>query len=830
MVYTVYAGDALIHHSQSPNPEIKLVNPKVTLEDTAAGSFSCVIPPSNVGYDLVQRLTTIIYVYRDEKLIFEGRVIDERSDFYGNRQITCEGALAYLNDTCQPPAEYHNMTVRGFLEALLTVHNAKAGVGKVFRLGAVTVTDPNDSLYRYTNFESTLECIQDKLVDRLGGHLIVRYENGAKYIDYLEESLNTNSQTIEFGKNLLDFSKSWDINDFATVVIPQGERLEESPIEALDAYLDVKSVNGGSIYVYNQETVDTYGWIETIVRWDDVTTASRLLTKAQAYLSDIQFEEMSLEVNAVDLSYLASDSYTGFTIIFDKKSSADPDHEYLYVYYPNPDGGWNYVIRSGTNPWAPITVPIYQNQNGDIIFYWHSDRSVETWGFKIDRVDKYRGNTFTTPGGTVYNLPEYGVFSIPFNELDTIESRNEYSTYYNIMWSSTWNLNVKITAESFELFDKVHCISKPHGMDKFFTVTKVDIPLDNPMNSTFTFGDNKERNSLSASLKSENAKIKAQIDAMPSTTSVLDEAKDNADQIMRQLSNGYITTVISGTGENAHSESLIISDTQDYTQATRYWIWNINGLAYYAIPAGGSSVQNLGLAITMDGAINADKITTGHLIADRISGGTLTDLRGNTTWNLNNGTLSSNNFELITPYVELRSDTGILVYDTENGQPTDDFVQITHGSIEFSGGQSIQQYDDGSIDVTGGLGSGGTSAALSLNSEDQEVGLYNGSGVQLNMGDDEMVLDAEGTTVSIYGDGEILFNSPSGTIVFGGDIDRFVINGNDGQDDTIRVVSDITSIHVNHSGNLEIDFVGYNLHFTKGIYTGSDSWSDSISE
>ena len=76
------------------------------------------------------------------------------------------------------------MTVRGFLQALIDIHNAKVGDNRKFTLGAVTVTDSNDSLYRYTNYEKTIECINEKLIDKLGGHMRVRKERGVRYLDY----------------------------------------------------------------------------------------------------------------------------------------------------------------------------------------------------------------------------------------------------------------------------------------------------------------------------------------------------------------------------------------------------------------------------------------------------------------------------------------------------------------------------------------------------------------------------------------------------------------------------------------------------------------------
>ena len=99
----------------------------------------------------------------------------------------------------------------------------------------VTVTDSNDSLYRYTNYEKTIECINDKLIGRLGGHLRVRKVNGVRYLDYLSDYPNTNKQVINFGKNLLDFTKSYDLSELATVIVPLGKTLADNSDKKTDS-------------------------------------------------------------------------------------------------------------------------------------------------------------------------------------------------------------------------------------------------------------------------------------------------------------------------------------------------------------------------------------------------------------------------------------------------------------------------------------------------------------------------------------------------------------------------------------------------------------------
>jgi hypothetical protein len=56
--------------------------------------------------------------------------------------------------------------------------------------------------------------------------------------------------------------------------------------------------------LYDQNAVNAFGWIEKVVHWDDVSVANNLLSKADDYLSDLQFDTMTIELSALDLHYL----------------------------------------------------------------------------------------------------------------------------------------------------------------------------------------------------------------------------------------------------------------------------------------------------------------------------------------------------------------------------------------------------------------------------------------------------------------------------------------------------------------------------------------------
>ena len=489
-MYSIYADGACIYSDVFAVDSMKVINPKLTLEDNGAGSLVVTLPPHNAGYASIVRMVTDISVQKDGEEIWAGRVLSESEDFYRNRILYCEGELAYFNDSTQPPAEYSGMSVRGYLERLIAVHNSKVAANRRFTLGAVTVVDKNFPTY-YTNHDKTM-AVFNAMVEQYGGHLRVRKVDGVRYLDYLAEYPDTCSQVIQFGSNIIDFTKQWDSTEFATVIVPLGNRLEDSPIEALDAYLTVESVNHGSMYVQSNEAVAAYGWIEKAVTWDDVSDPAVLLEKAKAYLSDIQFDNMELELSALDLHYLDVD------------------------------------------------------------------------------------------------------------------------------------------VEAVKLLDEIRVISRPHGLDRMFPVTKLEIPLDSPEQTQFKLGT-----TVKTSLTSVNNQISAailkKIDDLPKAHSILKEAKENATQIMNMATTGYITI----TKDDYGSETLYISNVRDYTKADKLWKWNMNGLGY-----SNDGGKTFGLAITMDGSIVADYITTGVLNADVIRAGTLKDYGGNFILDFETGKLT----------------------------------------------------------------------------------------------------------------------------------------------------------------------------------------------
>ena len=599
-MYQVYCDGHPLHDLRSE--ELILTGASVQLEDNSAGSFEFSISPLHPEYENIRKLKSEIKVLHNGVEIFCGRPTEESKNFYNNKNFHCEGELNYFADSIQRPAEYHNITVRGFLERLVSIHNAQvfesniaitfntkcAGESnswdylylyyvqnnkvykvldkvqansvagktfilptldfylwwhtdssvnsfygfsidsvevtdepisnaveistlpsyavietsditdvqtahnpyqnnvnlfwhytkelpddyisqKSFKVGAVTVVDSNDSLYRYTNYETTLKCISDKLLNRLGGHIRVRKVNGVKYIDYLADYEGQSDQTIEFGKNLLDFSQTIDASDIATAVIPLGGKLEESTIEALEERLTIASVNNGCDFVFSPSAVSNYGWIYKTVTFDDVNVPSNLKRKGEEYLSDVQFESLVLECTAVDLN----------------------------------------------------------------------------------------------------------------------------------------NLDVDI--QRINILDMVRVVSEPHGLNRLFPVTKLKLSLDNPEKDQITLGsENSTKTSLTGASASNNSSVMDRIENIPSESSILKQAQDNASALITSATHGHVVKT---------ANEQLIMDTDDIETAQKVWRWNLNGLGYSKTGYNGTYTA----AITMDGQIVGDRLVGGSVSAEKLS-------------------------------------------------------------------------------------------------------------------------------------------------------------------------------------------------------------------
>lgn len=101
------------------------------------------------------------------------------------------------------------------------------------------------------------------------------------------------------------------------------------------------------------------------------------------------------------------------------------------------------------------------------------------------------------------------------------------------------------------------------------------------------------------------------------TTSMMANAIANATNKITGNKGGY---VVLHSDANGTPYEFLVMDSPDINTAVNVWRWNLGGLGF---SSNGYNGDFSSLALTMDGQINADMITTGLLSANRIRGGVL---------------------------------------------------------------------------------------------------------------------------------------------------------------------------------------------------------------
>ena len=118
----------------------------------------------------------------------------------------------------------------------------------------------------------------------------------------------------------------------------------------------------------------------------------------------------------------------------------------------------------------------------------------------------------------------------------------------------------------------------------------------------------------------------------------LNEAVNHATEMITGGLGGYVVLTVNET--TGQTEEILIMDSPDKETAVNVWRFNQGGLGH---SSNGYNGPFNDVALTADGQINANMITVGTMVADRILGGTLTLGGGNNSNGLLNVKNSSGN-------------------------------------------------------------------------------------------------------------------------------------------------------------------------------------------
>lgn len=358
--------------------ELIVINPKCKLEVNTVGEASFTIYNNHPYYGIMKKLKSLFEISDDIGVIFRGRMTNDTIDFYKGKAVDLEGAMAFFNDSVirkfsfpedflenaayNTAAESGNV-VEFFLGWIIDQHNSQVQDFQKFKLGKVTVSDPNNYITRSSTDVAavTWDILKTRLFESsLGGYLCIRYESDGNYIDYLEDFELTNTQGIVFGENLLDLNNHSDATETYSAIIPIGAEVEvqdetqaqaegEESTETAETTsekvkLTIEGIADGNITndivksgdtLYSKSAVESYGWIYAPVSettWEDVTEAENLLQKGTAWLTGTgMMLADTVEVNAADLHY-SDDQIQSFRIYRYVRVNSAPhniDNDYL---------------------------------------------------------------------------------------------------------------------------------------------------------------------------------------------------------------------------------------------------------------------------------------------------------------------------------------------------------------------------------------------------------------------------------------------------------------------------------------------------------------------
>lgn len=163
-----------------------------------------------------------------------------------------------------------------------------------------------------------------------------------------------------------------------------------------------------------------------------------------------------------------------------------------------------------------------------------------------------------------------------------------------------------VPAQSVELCDTVTVIFEKLNISKTSKIIKTEYDALKDEYTNVEIGDVKE--DISDTIAEQAAKLKR-----APTKSELVKAVNAATALITGNHGGYV--VIHDSDGDHFPDEILIMDTEDITTATKVWRWNASGLGYSNHGYGGP----YGLAMTIDGSIVANYITSGVLNADSVN-------------------------------------------------------------------------------------------------------------------------------------------------------------------------------------------------------------------
>lgn len=300
-MYQVNLGNKILYYPASEDAVI--YDTELNEEVGLAGEFTFKVPPQNPLYsELTQG--ALVTILKDNVEVWRGEIRNIDTDFAKIASVYCLEDLAWLADEYLTPALITDETFAQRFQTAIGAYNASRSAERRFAVGYITNVNSSNNCNWQTEYDqSILDCLRSCIcqagtttgyirVRRVtSGGVVTRYIDIVRLADYGSQT----TQPIEYGYNLLDYVKESDYSNLVNVLTPYGDDLDSEVYEGYSAKLQGTTIT-------NTDSVNVYGRHAKAVVFDGVTDVNTLNTLAAAYLTRYSQPQLTMEVEAVDLS------------------------------------------------------------------------------------------------------------------------------------------------------------------------------------------------------------------------------------------------------------------------------------------------------------------------------------------------------------------------------------------------------------------------------------------------------------------------------------------------------------------------------------------------
>lgn len=312
-----------IHDPYSPRGGTVIVG-EITQALNTIHEFSFAVPFTHPLYNKMVPFKSIVEVVNlyDGKVEFVGRVLTSTNEMTTNgfaQKVTCEDFLSFLHDSAQWFQKLPNQGAAPYLTEILRVANGEVEDYKRINLNTCTVNSRTDKPWRYLGYESTWDCVRERIINNIGGYLTIYEQNTRLYVDWTAQIGETKKSPLQIGKNIKSASRELDFDGLATQIMPIGADIqkehpdEDQSPDVTREQLTIWHVNNNSAFLEDKDLIKEFGIIRKAVIWTEIDDPKVLLARGKQYLRNQKIALAKWTISAVE-RYLIDNRYDKFEI------------------------------------------------------------------------------------------------------------------------------------------------------------------------------------------------------------------------------------------------------------------------------------------------------------------------------------------------------------------------------------------------------------------------------------------------------------------------------------------------------------------------------------